>query len=91
MVAVNQDIEVIIYFDSARIIRTLFDFDPMEVEDPDEDWYYNPNGTYNDANGYWQYQLVSSEKPRALTDFTDEEIEEGLENMAIGIGDWVKQ
>lgn len=53
MVAVNNDVEVIIYFDAARIIRTLFDFDPIEVENPDEDWYYNPNVTYTDANGYW--------------------------------------
>lgn len=91
MVAVNNDIEVIIYFDTARIIRTLFDFDPIEVENPDEDWYYNPNGTYSDANGYWQYQLVSSERPKMLNELDDQEIQQGIEKIIRNIGSWVKQ
>ena len=45
-VAVSNDIEIVIWFDTARVLRTLFVFDPIEVEDPDDDWYYNPNNTY---------------------------------------------
>lgn len=29
------------FFDAGRLVRTLVDFDPVEMEDPEDDWYYN--------------------------------------------------
>ena len=29
------------FFDIGRLIRTLGDFDPVEMEEPEDDWYYN--------------------------------------------------
>jgi len=30
------------------------------MENPDDDWYYNPNGTYSNSSGYWQYDVAAS-------------------------------
>ena len=42
---------VILWYDSGRLIRTLMIFDPIEMEDPEDDWYYNTNTYYNNADG----------------------------------------
>jgi hypothetical protein len=30
-----------IYFDFGRLLRVLTVFDPIELENPEQDWYYN--------------------------------------------------
>ena len=42
---------VIIWYDSGRLVRTLMIFDPIVMEDPEDDWYYNTNTYYNNADG----------------------------------------
>ena len=39
--AIEQGDEVIQYFDTGRLIRVLSIFDPIELEEPEYDWYYN--------------------------------------------------
>jgi len=39
--AIDKNDEDIQYYNIGRLIRILLDFDPIELEDPDDDWYYN--------------------------------------------------
>lgn len=38
--AVAADDEVVQWFDSGRLFRILAIFPPIELEDPEEDWYF---------------------------------------------------
>ena len=38
--------QVYIWFDFGRLMRILSIFDPIEFEDPEEDWYYNAETAY---------------------------------------------
>ena len=44
--AYSKDEQVYIWFDFGRLIRILSIFDPIELEDPEEDWYYNAETAY---------------------------------------------
>ena len=50
--AVTEGDEVIQYFDSGRLIRVLLIFDPIELENPEDDWYYNNNEDFNIPDDY---------------------------------------
>ena len=39
--ATHLDQEVVLWFDAGRLFRILAIFPPIELEDPEEDWYYN--------------------------------------------------
>ena len=39
--ASNRGDEIYMWFDFGRLIRVLMIFDPIELEDPEEDWYFN--------------------------------------------------
>ena len=49
---VQEGDEVIQYFDSGRLIRVLLIFDPIELENPEDDWYYNNNEDFNIPDDY---------------------------------------
>jgi hypothetical protein len=48
--AVDADDEVVQWFDSGRLFRILAIFPPIELEDPEEDWYFN----VRNSNYYYQ-------------------------------------
>lgn len=50
--AVSEGDETIQYFDSGRLIRVLFIFDPIELENPEDDWYYNNNDNFDIPEDY---------------------------------------
>ena len=41
--AVNLDHKDIIWYDSGRLTRIMLIFEPFEVEDPEDDWFYQNN------------------------------------------------
>lgn len=41
IVATELDEEVILWFDVGRMIRVVAIFPPIELSDPEEDWYYS--------------------------------------------------
>jgi len=41
--ATELDEEVVLWFDVGRILRVVAIFPAIELEDPEEDWYYNVN------------------------------------------------
>jgi hypothetical protein len=50
--AVYEGDEVIQYFDSGRLTRVLLIFDPIELENPEDDWYYNNNDNFDIPEDY---------------------------------------
>ena len=55
VIATELDEEIIVWFDSGRLLRILMIFPPVELENPEEDWYYNAqnnNEYYYYANNY---------------------------------------
>lgn len=41
--------DMVIWFDFGRLVRILMIFPPIELEEPDEDWYYNAELAYYNA------------------------------------------
>lgn len=54
VIATELEEEIIIWFDSGRLFRIFMIFPPVELEEPEEDWYYNVknNPYYYYANNY---------------------------------------
>jgi hypothetical protein len=50
VIATELEEEVIIWFDSGRLFRIFLFFPPVELEEPEEDWYYNVQ-----ENEYYYY------------------------------------
>jgi hypothetical protein len=49
-VAYAKNIRPYIWFDFGRLIRVLLIFPPIEMEDPEQDWYYNAQTAYYNAD-----------------------------------------
>ena len=41
VIATELEEEIVIWFDSGRLFRIFLFFPPVELEEPEEDWYYN--------------------------------------------------
>lgn len=50
VIATELEEDVIIWFDTGRLFRIFFIFPPVELEEPEEDWYYNVS-----ENPYYYY------------------------------------
>ena len=46
IIAYARGDEVVKYFDYGRLTRIMLIFDPIEIEDADDDWYYNADILY---------------------------------------------
>ena len=46
----NRGDEIYMWFDFGRLIRVLMIFDAIELEDPEEDWYFNAQTAYFNAD-----------------------------------------
>jgi hypothetical protein len=40
LVATELDEEIVLWYDVGRLMRVLMIFPPIELVDPEEDWYY---------------------------------------------------
>lgn len=46
IIAYERNLNAYIAFDFGRLLRVLFSFEPIELQDPENDWYYNSQTAY---------------------------------------------
>lgn len=84
VVAFERDLKAYVWFDFGRLTRIMLRFDAIELQDPEENWYYNGQtayynmdySVYNNPNGYYFLDTsvstqvtVKSSRPESLDDY----------------------